>query len=199
MATGVCAIEPTWIHQAAPSLCEMTPPLCTPPPAYDAIQDVVLCHRGVSFGCGSWALPPLQAPLPVNPPTGVPSREAVFGAALLDGHIGGPTWKALATHLAAPSSSLMTVAGMAQARCVELLHVLTTRGVVSRGTLCRVWAAEPAFLRREVGLWVRKDARETVLRGWPRLVEEVVAAKSGVVTKKKKKTGLEVSRKKKRL
>lgn len=186
----MCAIDPAWIYQAAPALCELSPPLPSPAPAYNATRDVVLCHRGVSFGSGPWALPPLQAPLPARPPPGVPSREAVFGAALLGGGVGGAAWAALAAQVAAPPSTLLSVSGMAQARCVELVHALASRGVVSRATLAGVWAADGAFLKREVGLWVRRDVRDAVLKQWPRLVDEVVngAAPRKGASKKKRRT-----------
>lgn len=158
----------------------------------------MLCYRGVSFGRVPWALPPLQTPLPTDPPPGVPGREAVFGAALLSGHVGGTAWAALATHLAAPPSSLMTVSGMAQARCVELLHALATRGVCNRGTLAGVLVGEPGFLRHEVGMWVRRDARDSILQQWPLLVDEVVATGGQKKTKKTKKTNDDASRKKAR-
>ena len=172
-------------------LCTLTPPLASPPPAYDAAADAVVCHHGVTFGRGPWALPPVCRPLPAAAPAGVPAREAVFGAALLGGGLGGPAWRSLAPLLAAAPSGLLSAAGMAQARCVELLHALSVRGVVSRATLAAAWRVDPVFLRREVLLWVQRDARAEVLQQWPRLVAEVlsgaeVGGKKG--KRKKKKT-----------
>ncbi len=172
--SGVCTIDPAWIYQVAPTLCTLSPPLDTPPPVYDPERDVVLAHRGVTFGPPSWALPPLQAPLPPNPPPTVPAPTAVFAAALLGGAVGGAVWGALRGMLATPPESLLSASGLAQARCVELLHALDVHQVSSRKRLVGVWKQNPLFLQREVLLWVQRGGRDGVAARWVKMVAEVM-------------------------
>jgi hypothetical protein len=198
---GVSILEEAWIPAIAagtPALA-LGPPLPTPAPRYDAPRDAVLCTRVPIFGDAAWRLAPIASPLPLDSRESVESAARVFGAALLSG-TALPALLPYAGALAAPVSLLLKRAP--QRRVAELLDALVeprvgaggggggggARGsragggagaprgpITSLAALLDVWRAAPGFLLSEYSSWLQEDAREKVVREWPRIVRAALA------------------------
>jgi ATP-dependent RNA helicase DHX37/DHR1 len=168
---GVTAVEPRWLAPAAPALAPLGPPLAAPPPFYSAARDATLCWREPSYGRHAWALPPLAAELP-----DADARAAVFAAALLEGRVVGALG-ALRPALALPPASALRPELRAHKRVAGLLEALRAARVSSRAALVARWREDPAFLRQEVGAWVRDGGGGALAAAWAGALAEAGVAR----------------------
>jgi ATP-dependent RNA helicase DHX37/DHR1 len=166
---GVTAVEPRWLAPAAPALAPLSPPLAAPPPFYSAVRDATLCWREPSYGRHAWVLPPLAAELP-----DAGERAAVFAAALLEGRVVSALG-ALRPALALPPASALRPELRAHKRVAGLLEALRAARVSSRAALFARWRDDPAFLRPEVGAWVRDGGGGALAAAWAAALAEAGA------------------------
>ena len=166
---GVTAIEPQWLPSVATSLCRFSEPLTDPPPRYDASSDSVLVWKHITFGKHDWQLPDAMFLHP-----DAQERAAIFAAALLDGRV-VKEFSMLRPHLALPPSMAAKPEMRGHRRVGELIHALEARGVDSKASLVDAWSSDPLFLRRELGVWMKKDAEHLLHRAWSNLLQELSA------------------------
>lgn len=56
---------------------------------------------------------------------------------------------------------------------------LRRQQVYSRARLAAVWAAQPAFLQQQLGMWLQRPARQLLDGVWPQLLREAAAGAGG--------------------
>ncbi|KAK9834861.1 hypothetical protein WJX81_004510 [Elliptochloris bilobata] len=166
---GVTEVEVTWLADVAPPLVTLSPPLDAPAPRYVPAADAVLAWHGAAYGRHGWELLPMA-----RPAANAVARARLFAAALLGGRV-LPALAGLRAALVMPPEQAAQLTAQGQRRVGELVCALQSAGVDSRAALAAAWRHDSAWLRRELGAWVRPAAHTALDAMWPMLLSEAAA------------------------
>eukprot|EP00271_Cylindrocystis_brebissonii_P016034 TRINITY_DN39178_c0_g1_i1.p1 TRINITY_DN39178_c0_g1~~TRINITY_DN39178_c0_g1_i1.p1 ORF type:complete len:643 (+),score=92.70 TRINITY_DN39178_c0_g1_i1:286-1929(+) len=165
---GSTRVAPEWLPMYATALCTFPKPRVDPPPFYDSASDTVQFWVEPIFGQHLWTLPLHSTKMESEDKM----TTSVFASALLHGKV-IPSFAALKPYLAANPNTCVRAEGQSQRRVVELLFALEERRVHSRRRLEEVWEKEdPAFLQREIGMWVQASKQGEFVPMWVKLQEQ---------------------------
>lgn len=162
---GVTAIHPSWLCSLGTALCQLSKPLETPPPRYDAEADTIRCFVSPTYGPNAWTLPVQEADME----DGV-DRYKYFMRFLLEGKI-IPSLKALRENLSG-RPSLITAPTTTQHKILAFLQTLSSNKVYNKKTLMAKLKTQPKFLLAEMKLWVNLQTHELLEQLWSKLTRD---------------------------
>ena len=158
---GVTSIDPEWIVNLCPSMCNFNKPLKDPPPYFDEETGVVKCYVKATYGRQGWELPVTSMEHPASA-----EKFRLFAQFLLDGDVVG-TFSKWRPHLLLLPSTMTKSWAKLQPRTQSLLQTLVAAQVDSRDSLLAAWEKDDEFLLTEYLEWVPERLHSDVKSSWP--------------------------------
>ena len=160
---GITAISPSWLHGLSKGLdswCELSPPMESPSPEYDAKSDSVICCVVPVFGPKRWSLPPMWIPYPSASEDERLAHTRWFARLLFEGRIASPSaFAALAPVLSFPPPHFTLASTMHSALPHGFVRSLLKRGVRTKRALVRACTDNPTFLKNELRSATKRQHR----------------------------------------
>ncbi|KAJ8980392.1 hypothetical protein NQ317_009386 [Molorchus minor] len=178
---GVTAVEAEWLPTCVPSLCNLSEPLLSPEPVFDAatgksgksyetnsydyniFRQSVSCMVTGTFGPQAWPLPRIEMPYP-NSVDGY----KWFARFFLEGKVFTRLEKYSKNLLSQPNIMVKSWAKL-QSRTEALLKALLGRECCSKQAIENVWKDTPQYLLVEYLKWLPESAHGEVSLIWPPL------------------------------
>ena len=167
---GVTAIDPSWIPDSVPALCNISEPLLDPPPSYSFKLDDVFSWHDARFGSNCWTLPRISRLHPT-----LQERCAIFASIILGEKL-IPSMKAIRPAMVASPSMARKPEMRAHRRVHNLITALETEKIANWRQLRAKWKIDPEFLHVEIREWIKKTAHGEFDRLWPQLVSSALSA-----------------------
>ena len=162
---GVSAIDPAWLAGAAPGMTALEAPGKEVAARFDRARDAAVAPSAATYGPRGWTLPPVIARHP-----DATARSVAFAEALLAGRALPALGALLAPWLVEPPAALRRAGALGVRRVGDLVRALAKADVDGVAKLRACWSADPAFLRRELGGWVRPAGVAAFEGGWAGVV-----------------------------
>jgi hypothetical protein len=187
----VTAVNGLWIpHLASMSpLLQLSPPLESPAPHFDAAADCVMCYVVPTFGIHKWEFPAIKKPMQqcfeqadngANTANGKKWSNVVgfrrqdefyrwFARLLLEGHVlhfSSPQHRDIWKSSNMKESPSIVTSMKPVALVSALLEKLITHKVYSRATLKACIIKDPSFLCNELEKFLQLDARKVLRKAW---------------------------------
>lgn len=134
---GCTAIEPEWLVNYVPTLCNISEPLQDPEPNYDADTGKIYCTVNGSFGPQAWPLPLTRIEFPK-----ILLAYKYFAKFFLEGKIFRKLEKYSKALLSTPGTMLKSWSKL-QPRTTNLLKALLAQEILSKQALLKIWEENP--------------------------------------------------------
>ncbi|KAK9876121.1 hypothetical protein WA026_011238 [Henosepilachna vigintioctopunctata] len=156
---GVTAIEPEWLPEYVPSLCNLSAPFTDPPPCFE--DDIVMCTLTGTFGSQAWKLPEMKVEYPE-----CEDAYKWFAKFLLEGVVVSKLQRFTSSLLSKPDIMTKKWAKL-QPRTQSLLRALISKNVRQKTTLLDVWEEQPQYLLNEFLEWLPQSGHNEAASIWP--------------------------------
>ncbi|GMH43272.1 hypothetical protein BSKO_11194 [Bryopsis sp. KO-2023] len=163
--SGLTVIDPSWLADVAPPMCEFSEPLEDPLPYFRQDLDQIMCWRKVRYGMHGWELPLHAVKHPDDE-----KRAVAFGKALLEGAV-VKGFKAFSGGLVVSAAMIGRPETRFHARLGGLIEVLLARKIDTRAKLLAAWGKDGGFLKEELKLWIKKRSHKEFDKKWFSLCE----------------------------
>ncbi|KAL6420695.1 hypothetical protein ACFW04_013977 [Cataglyphis niger] len=160
---NVTAIEPEWLPQFAPTLCNLSEPLKDPPPRYDRKTGKIICRVCGTFGRAGWKLPQMDIEHPLT-------LDGIkwFAFFFLEGQICPKLKRFVPSLLTTPGSITKSWAKLIP-RTQIILQALLSHEIMSKDKLLQIWTSDKTFLLVPYQKWLPQSAHGDVASLWPPL------------------------------
>jgi len=179
---NITPIDCSWLGPLARGsrLLKTSEPLPTPPPTYNAEEDVVVCSVRTKYGDHGWEIPSMQAEMysVLQSDQGRSSSHFSsddsfrwFARYLLDGKVFDEL-SDLSSML--NDSPALVTRSTPSSKVALLVSALASNGIDSAAALCKHWSKDPKFLLREIKKWVRPDSASQAKSLWTDTVKRQI-------------------------
>lgn len=173
----VTEVKPEWISMMAAGtpLLKVSAPLTSPPPAYDAKEDCVVCYTIPKFGAHSWELK-VQG-LPMKDVCTDDMLYRWFARLFLEGGMCAEMKKLQEEEGLLNDSPAMITFKKPMKKVSMLLDLLVTHEISTFGELVEKWKEDKGFLRSAVLLWIRVEHQGKFKDMWTAMVKKYTTKK----------------------